>query len=196
MSIGFEAMDDGSNGYYHLEEKRIAIRKGMSEAQTVKTAIHELAHSRLHDFDRSKPTAEGEERPDRFTREVQAESIAYVVCQHFGIDTSDYSFGYVATWSADRDLPELKASLQTIRDAASSLITEIEQNLTSIQQEHEHDQEKMEWNYYVVPDLMTWIRRSLVAISLSNNQILSNSSDGLMAGTGLFLKSLILRVTI
>ena len=161
VPIGFETMEDGSNGYYHLEEKRIAIREGMSEAQTVKTAIHELAHSRLHDFDRSKPPAEGEERPDRFTREVQAESIAYVVCQHFGIDTIDYSFGYVATWSSDRDLPELKASLQTIRDAASSLITEIEQNLTSIQQEHEHDQEKMEWNYYVVPDLMTWARPEL-----------------------------------
>lgn len=161
VPIGFEAMDDGSNGYYHLGEKRIAIREGMSEAQTVKTAIHELAHSRLHDFDRSKPPAEGEDRPDRFTREVQAESIAYVVCQHFGIDTSDYSFGYVATWSADRELPELKASLQTIRDAASSIITEIEQNLTAIQLEHEHDQEKSEWNFYVVPDLMTWARPEL-----------------------------------
>lgn len=158
VPIGFEAMEDGSNGYYHLEEKRIAIREGMSEAQTVKTAIHELAHSRLHDFDRSKPSAEGEDRPDRFTREVQAESIAYVVCQHFGIDTSDYSFGDVATWSADRDLPELKASLQTIRDAASSMITEIEQNQAVIQQEHTHDHEKTEWNFYIVPDLMTWAR--------------------------------------
>ena len=161
VPIGIEAMEDGSNGYYHLEEKRIAIREGMSEAQTVKTAIHELAHSRLHDFDRSKPPAEGEERPDRFTREVQAESIAYVVCQHFGIDTIDYSFGYVATWSASRELPELKASLQTIRDAASSIITEVEQNLTAIQQEHEHDQEKTEWTFYVVPDLMTWARPEL-----------------------------------
>lgn len=161
VPIGFETMDDGSNGYYHLEEKRIAIREGMSEVQTVKTAIHELAHSRLHDFDRSKPPAEGEGRPDRFTREVQAESIAYVVCQHFGIDTSDYSFGYVATWSADRELPELKASLQTIRDSASSIITEIEQNLTVIQQEHEYEQEKPEWTFYVVPDLMTWARPEL-----------------------------------
>lgn len=161
VPIGFETMDDDSNGYYHLEEKRIAIREGMSEVQTVKTAIHELAHSRLHDFDRSKLPAEGEDRPDRFTREVQAESIAYVVCQHFGIDTSDYSFGYVATWSADRELPELKASLQTIRDAASSIITEIEQNLAAIQQVHEHDQEKPEWTFYVVPDLMTWARPEL-----------------------------------
>ena len=161
VPIGFETMEDGSNGYYHLEEKRIAIREGMSEVQTVKTAIHELAHSRLHDFDRSRPPAEGEDRPDQFTREVQAESIAYVVCQHFGIDTSDYSFGYVASWSADRELTELKASLQTIQDAASSIITEIEQNLTSIQQEHGHDKEKTEWTFYVVPDLMTWARPEL-----------------------------------
>lgn len=161
VPIIFEAMADGSNGYYHLEEKRIAIREGMSEVQTVKTAIHELAHSRLHDFDRSEPSVEGENRPDRFTREVQAESIAYVACQHFGIDTSDYSFGHVATWSADRELPELKASLQTIRDTASSIITEIEQNLTAIQQERDHDQEKSEWTFYVVPDLMTWARPEL-----------------------------------
>lgn len=161
VPIAFEAMNDGANGYYHLEEKRIAIREGMSEVQTVKSAIHELAHSRLHDFDRSAPPAEDEERPDRFTREVQAESIAYVVCQHFGIDTSDYSFGYVATWSADRDLPELKASLQTIRDASSSLISEIEQNLAEIQQEHTHDQEQPTWTFYVVPDLMTWARPEL-----------------------------------
>ena len=165
VPIGFEELHDGSNGYYSPAEKRIAIRDGMSEVQTVKTAIHELAHSRLHDFDRTKPPAEAEKRKDRNTREVEAESVAYVVCQHFGIDTSDYSFGYVATWSANRELPELKASLQTIRDAASSLIDEIQENLASLQKEQTLVQDTLEetavkpaWRCYIVPDLLTWAR--------------------------------------
>ena len=165
VPIGFEELHDGSNGYYSPAEKRIAIREGMSEVQTVKTAIHELAHSRLHDFDRTKPPAEAEKRKDRNTREVEAESVAYVVCQHFGIDTSDYSFGYVATWSASRELPELKASLQTIRDAASSLIDEIQENLASLQKEQTFVQDTLEetavkpaWRCYIVPDLLTWAR--------------------------------------
>ena len=165
VPIGFKELHDGSNGYYSPAEKRIAIREGMSEVQTVKTAIHELAHSRLHDFDRTKPPAEAEKRKDRNTREVEAESVAYVVCQHFGIDTSDYSFGYVATWSANRELPELKASLQTIRDAASSLIDEIQENLASLQKEQTLVQDTLEetavkpaWRCYIVPDLLTWAR--------------------------------------
>ena len=165
VPIGFEELHDGSNGYYSPAEKRIAIREGMSEVQTVKTAIHELAHSRLHDFDRTKPPAEAEKRKDRNTREVEAESVAYVICQHFGIDTSDYSFGYVATWSASRELPELKASLQTIRDAASSLIDEIQENLASLQKEQTFAQDTLEetavkpaWRCYIVPDLLTWAR--------------------------------------
>ena len=168
VPIGFEELHDGSNGYYSPAEKRIAIREGMSEVQTVKTAIHELAHSRLHDFDRTKPPAEAEKRKDRNTREVEAESVAYVVCQHFGIDTSDYSFGYVATWSASRELPELKASLQTIRDAASSLIDEIQENLASLQKEQTLVQDTLEetavkpaWRCYIVPDLLTWARPDL-----------------------------------
>lgn len=96
----------------------------MSELQTIKTAIHEIAHAKLHDIDLNAP--EQAERPDRSTREVQAESVAYTVCQHFGLDTSDYSFGYVAGWSSGRDIKELKASLETIRTAASELISEIE----------------------------------------------------------------------
>lgn len=168
VPIGFEELHDGSNGYYSPTEKRIAIREGMSEVQTVNTAIHELAHSRLHDFDRTKPPAEAEKRKDRNTREVEAESVAYVVCQHFGIDTSDYSFGYVATWSASRELPELKASLQTIRDATSSLIDEIQENLASLQKEQTLVQDTLEetavkpaWRCYIVPDLLTWARPDL-----------------------------------
>lgn len=103
----------------------------MSELQTIKTAIHEIAHAKLHDIDLNAP--EQAERPDRSTREVQAESVAYTVCQHFGLDTSDYSFGYVAGWSSDRDIKELKASLETIRTAASELISEIEGHFAELQ---------------------------------------------------------------
>ena len=105
----------GSHGYYHLTEKRIAIQEGMSELQTLKTAIHEIAHSKLHAIDPEAPAIEQADRPDSRTREVQAESVAYAVCQHYGLDTSDYSFGYVAGWSSGKDLKELKASLETIR---------------------------------------------------------------------------------
>ncbi|EKC47269.1 LtrC-like protein, partial [human gut metagenome] len=113
VPIGFEKIEGNSHGYYHLEEKRIAIDEGMSELQTIKTAIHEIAHAKLHDIDPNAPKEERAGRPDRRTREVQAESVAYAVCQHYGLDTSDYSFGYVAGWSSGRELDELKSSLET-----------------------------------------------------------------------------------
>lgn len=112
----------------------------MSELQTIKTAIHEIAHAKLHDIDLNAP--EQAERPDRSTREVQAESVAYTVCQHFGLDTSDYSFGYVAGWSSGRDIKELKASLETIRTAASELISEIEGHFAELQAQHTAEQEQ------------------------------------------------------
>ena len=103
--------------------QRIAIKEGMSESQTVSTTIHEIAHAKLHD-----PATTGEEqRKNRSEREVEAESIAFVVCQYMGIDTSDYSFGYVAGWSADKELDELKASLELIRSTAKEVIAAIEE---------------------------------------------------------------------
>ena len=135
-----EKIDGSAHGYYDLAEKRIAIDDGMSELQTIKTAIHEIAHAKLHDIDLNAP--EQAERPDRSTREVQAESVAYTVCQHFGLDTSDYSFGYVAGWSSGRDIKELKASLETIRTAASELISEIEGHFAELQAQHTAEQEQ------------------------------------------------------
>ena len=111
VPIGFEKIESGAHGYYHLEEKRIAIDEGMSELQTLKTAIHEVSHAKLHDIDLNTPKDEQQVRPDRRTREVEAESVAYTVCQHYGLDTSDYSFGYVAGWSSGKELTELKGSL-------------------------------------------------------------------------------------
>ena len=142
VPIGFEDIPSGSHGYYHLTEKRIAIQAGMSELQTLKTAIHEIAHSKLHAIDPEAPAIEQADRPDSRTREVQAESVAYAVCQHYGLDTSDYSFGYVAGWSSGKDLKELKASLETIRATAHELITTIDGHLAQLQKERQAQQEQ------------------------------------------------------
>ena len=142
VPVGFERIESGAHGYYHNAEKRIALNEGESELQTVKTLIHEIAHAKLHDIDLNAPPEQQQERPSRRTREVEAESIAYTVCQHFGLDTSDYSFGYVAGWSSDKDIKELKASLETIRATASELITEIDGHFRELQQQREAAQEE------------------------------------------------------
>ena len=144
VPIGFEKIEGNSHGYYHLEEKRIALDEGMSELQTIKTAIHEIAHAKLHDIDPNAPKEEQADRPDRRTREVQAESVAYAVCQHYGLDTSDYSFGYVAGWSSGRELDELKSSLETIRSTAAEIINSIDEHLQEIQKEHDKEQVQKE----------------------------------------------------
>ena len=141
VPIAFEQITNGANGYFSLTDKRIAIKEGVSELQAVKTAIHEIAHAKLHDVDLNAPPEE-QNRVDRHTREVEAESVAYTVCQHFGLDTSDYSFGYVAGWSSGKEMTELKASLETIQATAKELITEIEGHFTELQQQRQAEQEQ------------------------------------------------------
>ena len=140
VPIAFENIEGGSHGYYHLEDKRIAINEGMSELQTLKTAIHEIAHAKLHDIDLNAPKDEQQPHVDRRTREVEAESVAYTVCQHYGLDTSDYSFGYVAGWSSGRELSELKSSLETIRSAAAEIINSIDANFAELQKAQDKEQ--------------------------------------------------------
>ena len=140
VPMAFEDIPGGSHGYYHLTEKRIAIQENMSELQTLKTAIHEIAHAKLHAIDPDAPVTKQADRPDSRTREVQAESVAYAVCQHYGLDTSDYSFGYVAGWSSGKDLKELRASLETIRATAHELITTIDGHLAELQQQRQAQQ--------------------------------------------------------
>lgn len=140
--VGFEKIESGAKGYYSQTEKRIAINEGMSELQNLKTLIHEIAHAKLHDIDLNAPAEKQADRPDRRTREVQAESIAYAVCQHYNLDTSDYSFSYVATWSSGRELSELKASLETIRSTASELIKDIDKNFAELTKNKEQTQDK------------------------------------------------------
>ena len=141
VPIAFEQITNGANGYFSLTDKRIAIKEGVSELQAVKTAIHEIAHAKLHDVDLNAPPEE-QNRVDRHTREVEAESVAYTVCQHFGLDTSDYSFGYVAGWSSGKEMTELKASLETIQATAKEIITEIEGHFTELQQQRQAEQEQ------------------------------------------------------
>ena len=137
-SISIEPILDGAKGRCFYLEQRIAVNEGMSELQTLKTAIHEVAHARL--YEKNSHLAE-DKQPDKATREVQAESAAYAVCQYWGLDTSDYSFGYIANWSSGRDLKELQASLETIRAAANDLINEMEIHLLELQQERQAQQE-------------------------------------------------------
>ena len=141
VPISYEDIDGDAKGYFHTTDHRIAIQEGMSQSQTVKTAIHEVAHAKLHDRERNQDIDAVLDK-DRNTKEVEAESVAYTVCQHFGIDTSDYSFGYIAGWSSDRDMKELKSSLDTIRKTASELITGIEDRLAELQKDRAVEQEQ------------------------------------------------------
>ena len=142
VPIGFEDIPGDSKGYFHTEEKRIAVQENMSESQTLKTMVHEVAHSMLHNKEINRDDLIEEPAKDRNTKEVEAESVAYTVCQHFGIDTSDYSFGYIVGWSSGKDMKELKSSLDTIRKTASELITGIEGALRELQLNREMEQEQ------------------------------------------------------
>lgn len=135
--ISFEPLDGERKGGCLYDERRIVINEGMSQLQNVKTAIHEAAHAKLHDIGSDFFSEDTQDRPDRRTREVQAESIAYAVCQNFGLDVSDYSFAYLADWSSGKELTELKSSLETIHQTAKELITEIEEHFTELQKARE-----------------------------------------------------------
>lgn len=128
LPVEFENIQGLAKGYFSNAEQKIVIKEGMSESQTVKTAVHELAHAILHNKENNE---EGTQK-DRHTKEVEAESVAYTVCQHFGIDTSDYSFSYIAGWSSGKEINELKQSLETIQKTASELISSIESKIPEI----------------------------------------------------------------
>ena len=126
VPIRFDAIDGSANGYYHNLDKEIVIKKDMSQSQTLKTAIHETAHARLHD--REIMESQGIEK-DRLTKEVEAESVAYCVCSAFELDTSEYSFPYIAGWSSGKEMKELKASMDVIRKTAGEMIDELTEKI-------------------------------------------------------------------
>lgn len=132
VPIRFDEIDGNANGYYHNADKEIVIKKGLSESQTLKTAIHETAHAKLHDKEIMESL--GVEK-DRLTKEVEAESVAYCVCSSFGLDTSDYSFPYIAGWSSSREMKELKASMDVIRKTAGEMIDQLTEELEIILEE-------------------------------------------------------------
>ena len=138
VPIEFEPMAENMDGYFSSDQQRIAIREGMSEVQTVSAAVHEIAHSKLHNYAKAQEEAAraGDKEPpkkkDRNTEEVEAESISYAVCQYYGIQTGENSFGYIANWSQGKELPELRASLETINKTSCELINDIERNYKEI----------------------------------------------------------------
>lgn len=141
VPISFEDIPGGAKGFFSPVESRIAIQEGMSEIQTVKTAIHEIAHAKLHAVKPDEKAAP-EDKKDRHTKEVEAESVAYTVCQRYGIETSDYSFGYIAGWSSGKETKELKSSLDTIRKTAAEMIEGIDAKLKALLAEKAQSAEK------------------------------------------------------
>ena len=141
VPISFEDIPGGAKGFFSPVESRIAIQEGMSEIQTVKTAIHEIAHAKLHAVKPDEKAA-SEDKKDRHTKEVEAESVAYTVCQRYGIETSDYSFGYIAGWSSGKETKELKSSLDTIRKTAAEMIEGIDAKLKVLLAEKAQSAEK------------------------------------------------------
>lgn len=142
VPIAFEKMAANTDGYFSESDQRIAIHEGMSEVQTVSAAIHEIAHSKLHNYEKerlatavSDETKEPPKPKDRRTEEVEAESVSFAVCAYYGIPTGENSFGYIASWSKDKNLPELRASLETINKTASGLIDDIDRNYAEIAKE-------------------------------------------------------------
>lgn len=139
VPVALEKIEGSAHGYYHLVDKRIAIDDGMSEMQTIKTLIHEIAHAKLHAIDPDEKLPP-DEKKDRHTKEVEAESVAYTVCQRYGLETSDYSFGYIAGWSSDKETKELKGSLETIRKTAAEMIESIDAQLRALTAEKEQSE--------------------------------------------------------
>lgn len=147
MEIKSVARD--TDGFFSAKAQSITIRAGMSEVQTVCAAVHEIAHAKLHDYEHMTELADDGEtilvpgEKSRNTEEVEAESISYAVCQYYGIETGENSFGYIATWSKGKELKELRASLETINKTASELITDIDRHFAEICKERGIDRENL-----------------------------------------------------
>ena len=150
VPVSFELIDGDAKGFYHLEDKKIVVQDGMSEVQTIKTLLHEMAHQKLHDKD-NVPEAKDISRNGK---EVEAESVAYVVCQHYGINTSYYSFSYVAGWTEGKETPELKASLDKIRQTASEFIYQIDQKMEVLMADKDQVQESAKTSSPFAQELM------------------------------------------
>lgn len=177
VPIRFAEIEGESHGYYHNVDKEIVIKDGMSESQTMKTAIHEVTHAMLHD--REMLQEQGIEK-DRLTKEVEAESVAYTVCQHFGLDSSEYSFPYIAGWSSGKEMKELRASMDIIRKTAGDFIEDMTEQLRSLKKELSQEKTHLEkddlilkisgsmgseYSYHVAQEEIDALPDSMVGIS-------------------------------
>lgn len=172
VPLFFETMSKDTDGYFSSTDQKIAIRSGMSEIQTVSAAVHEITHSKLHNYQKN---GNADQPKGRNTEEVEAESVSYAVCQYYGIQTSENSFGYIAGWSQGKELAELKASLETINQTAGELISDIDKNYREVCRErgidakeqpapevapkHEKEESSADdsrWRCYVIPDILSW----------------------------------------
>ena len=169
VPISFATIPANTDGYFSSADQAITIREGMSQTQTVCAMVHEIAHSKLHNYEKQQLESAAEEensvpiKKDRHTEEVEAESISYAVCQYFGIETGENSFGYIATWSQGKDLKELKASLETINKTASGLITDIDRNFTEVCKERGIDLKALpeQEQTVAIPELETNMQEAL-----------------------------------
>lgn len=152
VPVEFGEIDGSAKGFFDVQNEKIMIQDGMSDAQTIKTMIHEISHAKLHNMDEIAKNKEEGITKNSQTKEVEAESVAYIVCQHFGIDTSDYSFGYIAGWSEDKGIDELKGSMNTIRDTAAEIINRVEGGMRFLDKERQA--EKANEEQMVAPEKM------------------------------------------
>ena len=158
VPISFRDIVKDTDGYFSPSDQAITIREGMSEVQTISALVHEIAHSKLHNYEKQQAeAAAGAEsaepvKKDRHTEEVEAESVSYAVCQYFGIETAENSFGYIASWSQGKELKELRASLETINKTASELITDVERNFAEICKERGIDNKALPEQAREVPE--------------------------------------------
>ena len=186
------------DGYFSPKSQSITLREGMSEVQTVSAAVHEIAHAKLHNYALQQP--EERRHKSRNTEEVEAESISFMVCAYFGIETGANSFGYVATWSKNAELPEFRASLDTIGKTANGIITDVEKHFAEVCKERGIELPKdTEYELVTIPpsradalafaaDYAAFLRRGLNVPDSAEGPTAASVADRLLAGEGAELR--------
>ena len=192
VPVEFKPLSADLDGYFSPKTQRIALREGMSEVQTVSAAVHEIAHAKLHNYGLQQ--AAERKAKSRNTEEVEAESISFMVCAYFGIETGANSFGYVATWSKNAELPEFRASLDTIGKTANGIITDVEKHFAEVCKERGIELPKdTEYELVTIPptrtdalafaaDYAAFLRRDLNVPDSADRPTAEAVADRLLAG--------------
>ena len=192
VPVEFKSLSAEMDGYFSPKSQSITLREGMSEVQTVSAAVHEIAHAKLHNYALQQP--EERRHKSRNTEEVEAESISFMVCAYFGIETGANSFGYVATWSKNAELPEFRASLDTISKTANGIITDVEKHFAEVCKERGIELPKdTEYELVTIPpsradalafaaDYAAFLRRGLNVPDSAEGPTAASVADRLLAG--------------